>query len=319
MTKQALVAIDHVSRYYGDHCAVDDVSFSVNHGEVLGLLGVNGSGKSTTMQMICGVLSASAGDIVIAGYSILKAPKIAKSHLGFLPDRPPLYPDLTVDEYLYYAARLRGIARREVPRAVNHSKQRCGLQDSGDRLIRNLSRGFQQRTGIAQAIIHSPAIVVLDEPTSGLDPHQIIGIRKLIAELGVDHSVILSTHILSEVQSVCSRVLIINRGKLVLDQHMDELQQGSGIRILEIAMKRPPPLVTLSKITGVTKVEQIGEHHFRFHCQSDMAIIDGITRRATEARWGLYEMTPSAGMLEATFLSLTQSEDQSPPYNISEC
>ncbi len=310
INKEALISVDHVSRYYGNDCAVDDVSFSVHRGEVLGFLGPNGAGKSTTMQMICGVLSTSSGQITVAGYDMFKSPKAAKKNIGFLPEKPPLYQDLNVDEYLCYAANLRGIKKFELKKAVAYSKQCCGLEQTGKRLIRNLSKGYQQRVGIAQAIIHSPAIVILDEPTSGLDPNQILEIRELISELGNDHSVILSTHILPEVQSVCNRVLIINQGKLVLDGSLDRLQQDKQIRPLKIALRQPPTLEILGEIEGIVNAEQIGRHHFKIYCESGIETINRITTLAVASEWGLYEMVPEQDSLEETFVQLTRGENK---------
>ncbi len=308
INRETLISVDHVSRYYGDDCAVNDVSFSVHRGEVLGFLGPNGAGKSTTMQMICGVLSASAGHIKVAGHDMLESPRAAKQHIGFLPEQPPLYQDLNVDEYLYYAARLRGIKKAELKKAVAYSKQRCGLEETGKRLIKNLSKGFQQRVGIAQAIIHSPAVVIMDEPTSGLDPNQILEIRELIRELGNDHSVILSTHILPEVQSVCDRVLIINQGNLVLDESLDKLQRDHQITPLKIALRQPPPLQALGEIEGVVNIEQTGKHHFKIYCESGIDTINRITKLAVASEWELYEIVPEQDSLEETFVQLTRGE-----------
>ncbi len=308
INREILISVDHVSRYYGGDCAVDDVSFTVHRGEVLGFLGPNGAGKSTTMQMICGVLSPSAGQITVAGHDLLDSPRAAKQHIGFLPEHPPLYQDLNVDEYLCYAARLRGINKSELKDAVTYSKQRCGLDKTGKRLIKNLSKGYQQRVGIAQAIIHSPAVVIMDEPTSGLDPNQILEIRELISELGNDHSVILSTHILPEVQSVCDRVLIIHQGRLVLDESLDKLQQDDQIRPLKIALRQPPPLEVLGEIEGVVNIEQTGNHHFKIHCQSGIGTINRITKLAVESEWELYEIIPEQDSLEETFVQLTRGE-----------
>jgi ABC-2 type transport system ATP-binding protein len=309
INREILISVDHVSRYYGDDCAVNDVSFSVHRGEVLGFLGPNGAGKSTTMQMICGVLSASTGHIRVAGHDMLESPRAAKQHIGFLPEQPPLYQDLNVDEYLYYAARLRGIKKAELDKAVGYSKQRCGLEETGKRLIKNLSKGFQQRVGIAQAIIHSPAVVILDEPTSGLDPNQILEIRELIRELGNDHSVILSTHILPEVQSVCDRVLIINEGNLVLDESLDKLQRDHQIMPLKIALRQPPPLEALGEIEGVVNIEQTGNHHFKIYCESGIDTINRITKLAVTSEWELYEIIPEQDSLEETFVQLTRGEN----------
>jgi len=309
INREILISVDRVSRYYGDDCAVNDVSFTVHRGEVLGFLGPNGAGKSTTMQMICGVLSASAGQITVAGHDMFDSPRAAKQHIGFLPEQPPLYQDLNVDEYLCYAARLRGIKKAELNNAITYSKQRCGLEESGKRLIKNLSKGFQQRVGIAQAIIHSPAVVILDEPTSGLDPNQILEIRELISELGNDHSVILSTHILPEVQSVCDRVLIIHQGKLVLDESLDMLQQDNRITPLKIALRQPPPLEVLGDVEGVVNIEQTGNHHFKIYCESGIDTINRITKLAVDSEWGLYEIVPEQDSLEETFVQLTRGEN----------
>ncbi len=233
MDKETLIVADRITRYYGRRCAVDGVDFTVSRGEVVGLLGVNGAGKSTTMGMLCGVLAIHGGRVSIAGYDICQAPRSAKKHLGFLPEKPPLYPDMRVDDYLCYAARLRGLQRVVVKQAVEDSKRRTGLLKVGDRLIRHLSKGMRQRVGIAQAILHSPSAVVLDEPTAGLDPNQIVAIRELIRSLGDGHGVILSTHILSEVQSVCDRVLIIDQGRLVLNEPVATLLQSGEANTLE--------------------------------------------------------------------------------------
>ncbi|MDZ7735068.1 MAG: ATP-binding cassette domain-containing protein [Gammaproteobacteria bacterium] len=238
MDREALINVDGVQRYYGDDCAVSDVSFEVHRGEVLGFLGPNGAGKTTTMQIITGALAANAGSVSICGHDILDQPRRARSHIGYLPEQPPLYTDLSVDEYLTYAGRLRGTARPVLRDAVLRSRERCGLKETGRRLIHNLSKGYQQRVGIAQAIIHSPSVVILDEPTIGLDPIQIREIRALIRELGRDHSVILSTHILPEVQSVCDRVLIINQGELVLDRQLSELSTDTPGSTIQVGLQQ---------------------------------------------------------------------------------
>ena len=220
---KTLISVNDLSRFYGQKCAIENVSFDAYRGEILGLLGPNGAGKSTTMQIICGVIAASNGSVNIEGHDIQDSPKYAKQNIGFLPEQLPLYNDLNVDEYLYYAAKLRGIEKANLKDVVTSTKKRCGLENTGSRLIQNLSKGYKQRVGIAQAIIHAPSIIILDEPTSGLDPKQILEIRKLMRELSKDHSIILSTHILSEVEAVCDRVLIINEGNIVLDRYLKEL------------------------------------------------------------------------------------------------
>tara|TARA_B100000929_G_scaffold188923_1_gene149654 strand:- start:2386 stop:3117 length:732 start_codon:yes stop_codon:yes gene_type:complete len=223
-----LISINGLSKFYGQKHAIKDVSFAVNRGEILGLLGPNGAGKSTTMQIICGVIAANSGSVNIAGHDIIDAPKQAKQNIGFLPEQLPLYGDLTVDEYLFYSAKLRGIKKQSLNDQIISCKRRCGLENTGTRLIQNLSKGYKQRVGIAQAIIHMPPIIILDEPTSGLDPKQILEIRELMRELSKDHSIIISTHILSEVEAICDRVLVINEGNIVLDQYLKELLAGDN-------------------------------------------------------------------------------------------
>ena len=223
-----LISINGLSKFYGQKHAIEDVSFAVNRGEILGLLGPNGAGKSTTMQIICGVIAANSGSVNIVGHDIIDAPKQAKQNIGFLPEQLPLYGDLTVDEYLFYSAKLRGIKKQSLNDQIISCKRRCGLENTGTRLIQNLSKGYKQRVGIAQAIIHMPPIIILDEPTSGLDPKQILEIRELMRELSKDHSIIISTHILSEVEAICDRVLVINEGNIVLDQYLKELLAGDN-------------------------------------------------------------------------------------------
>lgn len=305
MNSETLISINEVYRYYGNYCAVNNVSFTVARGEVLGFLGLNGAGKSTTMQIISGVLTASSGSVSIAGFDIMDMPRQAKSQLGFLPEQPPLYIDLTVNEYLVYAARLRGLDRKNIKPAIAMSKQRCGLQDVGGRLINNLSKGYQQRIGIAQAIIHSPAVIILDEPTSGLDPVQIREIRELIKELGRDHSVILSTHILPEVRAICDRALIIHKGRLVFDQQMKNLNEEKQDNFVNLAFRQPPALESLKNMDVIKAVEQTNDQRFRIELNAGSMALDNIVRDSVTNGWGLYEMTPQTDSLEETFMRLT--------------
>ncbi|NKB36330.1 MAG: ATP-binding cassette domain-containing protein [Gammaproteobacteria bacterium] len=308
MNNETLIEVSQLSCYYGDHCAVNEISFSVNRGEVLGFLGPNGAGKSSTMQIICGVLAATAGSVVVASHDIVEAAEKAKQHIGFLPENPPLYKDLTVDEYLLYCARLRKIQKNQLKQAMDNCKSRCGIHDYGKRLIANLSKGYQQRVGIAQAIIHSPAVVILDEPSSGLDPIQNLEIRELISELGSDHSVIVSTHILPEVQSSCNRVLIINRGKIVLDEKINQLEESGTQSSWTIALARPPLLEELEQISGVSLVRNIDGRRFRVVCENSVAAPALFTETSVNKNWGLYELIPERESLEHTFLQLTHGE-----------
>ncbi|MCI0505370.1 MAG: ABC transporter ATP-binding protein, partial [Gammaproteobacteria bacterium] len=250
MQNDIFVQVKEVSRFYGTSCAVDHISFTVNRGEVLGFLGPNGAGKSTTMLMLTGNLAPTEGEIIINGVDLLDNPREAKANIGFLPEQPPLYRDMTIDEYLRFCAQLHRIDRGKIDDAIDSVKQRCGLTEVGQRLIGNLSKGYQQRAGIAQAIIHSPSVVILDEPTVGLDPIQIREIRRLIRELGGEHSVILSSHILPEIQATCDRVQIIHEGKLVLSDTVAGLNHYMHESCVTIRLQQPPPLSELEKIPG---------------------------------------------------------------------
>ena len=226
MTNEPLITASHLSRFYGGRRAIENISFSIRRGEVVAFLGPNGAGKSTLMQILCGVLPASAGTVRIAGFDIIEQPLQAKQRLGYLPEQPPLYTDCTVNEYLVYCARLRGIASVDLAVRMTDCKHKCGLEAVGNRVIANLSKGYRQRVGIAQAVIHAPEVIILDEPSSGVDPNQMIEIGALIREMGREHSVILSTHMLAEAQSLGDRVLIMNAGSVVLDSQIANLDHS---------------------------------------------------------------------------------------------
>jgi len=310
MDNDSLIRVEHLSRRYGNNLAVNDVSFEVKRGEVLGFLGPNGAGKSTTMQMLTGNLAPSTGSISINGIDMLESPKEAKLALGFLPEQPPIYRELSVDEYLTFCARLNRIAKSEVRRAVARAKERCGLTEVGRRLINNLSKGFQQRVGIAQAIIHSPDVVILDEPTVGLDPIQIREIRKLIRDIGEEHSVILSTHILPEVQATCDRVQIINKGQLVLTDTIDGLTRRMQTSSLVVALRKPPTTDTLKELPGIDAVETLEDGRLRLSHAPEQNPAEGIVERAVAEGWGLYELTPERLSLEDVFVNITTSEQK---------
>lgn len=307
MTTESLVCVENLFRYYGELCAVRDVSFELKRGEVLGLLGANGAGKSTTMRMLTGNLAPSAGRIVINGHDLLDRPREAKRSLGYLPDQPPLYRELTVDEYLRFCARLNGIRSRALAAAVGHAKSRCGLEHVGRRVIGNLSKGFQQRVGIAQAIIHNPDIVILDEPTVGLDPIQIREIRALIAELASDHSVILSTHILPEIQAVCSRVQIIHQGELVLNDTIEALRRRMQVADLAVAFHAAPGVEALERLAAVDAVESLGDGRFRLQVTTEQAA-EQLVEASVAAGWRLYELAARHKSLEQIFVEITSGE-----------
>ncbi len=308
MTDTPLVSVLHVSRAYGQLQAVQDVSFTLQKGEVLGFLGPNGAGKSTTMQIITGNLAPSAGRVHIAGIDLLDRPKAAKAEIGYLPEQPPLYRELTVDEYLRFCARLNRIRRDKLGEAVNRAKRRCGLESVGRRLIGNLSKGYQQRVGIAQAIIHSPAVVVLDEPTVGLDPIQIREIRDLIRDLGSEHGVILSTHILPEVQMTCNRVQIINQGRLVFSDSIENLNRRMDTTTLLVAFDSPPAPAALETLDGIERVEPLGDGRFRLHHAPGDTPAPRLAEAAVAGGWGLRELTPEHKTLEQIFIDITSSE-----------
>lgn len=308
MTNETLLQVTHLSRLYGSLAAVDSVSFHLDKGEVLGFLGPNGAGKSTTMQMITGNLAPSTGEINICGFDLLDNAKQAKANIGYLPEQPPLYRELSVNEYLTFCAKLNRIEKTKQKAAIERAKQRCGLTEVGKRLINNLSKGYQQRVGIAQAIIHSPAIVVLDEPTVGLDPIQIRQIRTLIRELAEDHGVILSTHILPEVQMTCDRVQIINKGQLVYSDNINQLNQRMQSSSLILGLNNPPSEDELMEVTDVTSVETLNNNRFRLNHPVEQNPAEKIAKVAAENNWGLFELSPEQKTLEQIFVELTSGE-----------
>ena len=303
---EALVQVENLSRSYQNNHAISHLSFTLNAGEVLGFLGPNGAGKSTTMQIITGNLAPSEGEVSIAGYDILEAPRAAKQHLGYLPEHPPVYRDASVDEYLHFCARLHRIPRNQVRISVDRVKQLCGLEDVGRRLIGNLSKGYQQRVGIAQAIVHEPQVVILDEPTVGLDPIQIREIRELIRTLGSQRSVILSTHILSEVQATCDRVQIIRAGKLIYSASTESLSQGHECSV-RIALRKAVPVDEISGLAGIDHAETLEAGRYRVFFAATTNP-DTLVAAAVQREWGLYELIPEQQSLEDLFIELTRSE-----------
>ncbi len=313
MGDSILAEVSKVSRSYGDLQAVREVSFTIRKGEVLGFLGPNGAGKTTTMQILSGNLAPSAGTVIIAGHDLLDEPRAAKAEIGYLPEQPPVYRELTVDEYLDYCAALNRVPRANRKAARETAKERCGLTAVGRRLIGNLSKGFQQRVGLAQAIIHMPPLVILDEPTVGLDPIQIREIRALIRELGKTHGVILSTHILPEVQATCDRVQIIHRGELVLNESIDRLERHMKGASLTVAFRAPPPAAELQAIAGVTGVQDDKEGRLLVLHEAERNPTDEIVRLAAERGWGLYEIRPGRLSLEQLFVEMTANAQTEAP------
>lgn len=308
MSGDVLVSVEHLWRRYGGLVAVRDLNFELRRGEVLGFLGPNGAGKSSTMQMLAGNLAPSEGRIRIQGVDLLDEPDRAKRFMGYLPELPPVYPELSVREYLRFCARLHAVPKARLPASIDAAVQRCGLAEVTERLIGNLSKGYQQRVGIAQAIIHEPEVVILDEPTVGLDPIQVREIRTLIRELGRDHSVILSTHILPEVQTLCSRVLIINRGNRVYSDNMDTLNSGLTADTLLLGARRLPSEELLARLPGVKRVESLGANRARLRHDGDPDFPSRLAVAAVDGDWGLFELTPERKTLEQLFVELTTGD-----------
>jgi ABC-2 type transport system ATP-binding protein len=307
-TTDITLSAHRLTRRYGNALAVAGLDLELKRGEVLGLLGPNGAGKSTTMQMLTDNLAPSSGSIGICGIDLLEKPKLAKAKIGYLPETPPLYRELTVDEFLTFCGRLHRVPRSELPQAVKLTKARCGLDDMGRRLIAHLSKGYQQRVGIAQAILHQPDVVILDEPTVGLDPNQIREIRALIRELGGSHSVILSTHILPEVEAICDRVQIMHHGKIVFADSIDGLRRSRLTESLLIGFMRPPAIEALKAISGVKDAQALEGNLIRVRCEQDVHPAEAITRMAAENNWGLTQLSPEHTSLEDVFAELTRQE-----------
>jgi ABC-2 type transport system ATP-binding protein len=299
-----LLDVENLERRDGPRVRVAGVRLSVQRGEVVGLLGLNGAGKSTTLSAIAGVLSPTKGSIRIDGLDIARDPGRAKALLGFLPEQPPLYPELTVDEYLTFAARLRRVPAAAARGAVEAVKARCGLGKVGRRLLQQLSRGYRQRVGLAQAIVHDPPLILLDEPTSGLDPAQAEEIRGLIADLGREHGVILSSHLLDEVQRVCSRVEVLHEGRHVAGFPTATGPADRPARLV-VAFRRPPAIEALSALAAVAEAERLPDGRFLLRLQP------GADRAALSAELvatggGLLELTPEQPSLERRFFELTR-------------
>lgn len=306
-----LIEVNTITKRYGKFSAVKNISFELAKGDVLGFLGPNGAGKSTAMQMLSGNLKPDQGDILIKGVNLYQQSVEAKINLGYLAENPPLYREMTVDEYLYYCGRLRQIKKKHLDKAMFQVKNDCGLALQSKKRIGLLSKGFQQRVGIAQAIIHQPDVIILDEPTDGLDPRQMVEIRSLIKNLQKKSGIIFSTHILSEVQAICNRVLIINQGQQVHYGDMSELQQDNQLKEMVIGFRNPPDIKVLLKLSGVTKVEQLPANRFKIGCDQQQNPVENIVRQSVQQDWGLCALIPYQHSLENIFIDLVNQEQPS--------
>lgn len=297
----------HLSHRYGSSWAIRDINIEIERSGIIGLLGSNGAGKSTTMNIICGVLNQTEGQVWLNGIDLEKDPVEAKKHIGFLPQTPPLYPDFTIDEYLSYSAQLRLISKDKIKKAVEEVKERCGIGALSSRLIRNLSGGYKQRVGIAQALIHKPSLLVLDEPTNGLDPNQLIEARKLIKEISRDHAVLLSSHILSEIQLLCNNITMIENGKIVFADTMDAFDNYLQPQSILMRMENPPDKSKLLGITGVKNVEFLTGKQVRVYVNGDAnEIAEELSKTSALSGWRLREISFDKGLLDDTFKQLSK-------------
>ena len=308
-----MIEVSHLTKKYGSRLAVDDISFTVEDGVIYGLLGPNGAGKSTIMNILTGYLAATEGQVTVAGHPLPEEADAAKACVGYLPEQPPLYPEMTVAEYLDFAAELKGVKKADRPAQVQSAARRTGLEDVLPRLIRSLSKGYRQRVGVAQALLGSPQLIILDEPTVGLDPAQVIEIRNLIRELGKAHTVILSSHILSEVQAVCQQVLILSKGRLVAVGSPEELGEtlNPGSRLRATAQGEPDTvLAAVRSVPGICRVEleSAADGQVTFTAESEDAADRraAVSRALTETGCTVLALAAENRSLEEVFLALTE-------------
>jgi len=303
---ESIVRIEHLSHKYTSSWAIRDINIEIGSNGIVGLLGSNGAGKSTTMNILCGALNQTEGHVFVGGIDMRKDPEAAKRQIGFLPQNPPLYMDLTVDEYLVYCANLRQIEKNKIKPALEDAKQRCGITHFSQRLIRNLSGGYRQRVGIAQAIIHRPKLVVLDEPTNGLDPNQIIEVRALIKEIAAERAVIFSSHILSEVQVLCKEIKMIEGGRIVFSDTMEAFNNYVEPHSVVMRMENPPADVELLQIPGATKVDFLTERQIRLYFSGDPSITERIIETSVHRGWQLREIGLDKSSLDEIFAQLSK-------------
>ncbi len=305
-----MIEVSHVSKRFGPRIALEDVSFYVEKGEILGFLGPNGAGKTTTMRILIGVFPPSSGTIRIAGYDVQKEPLKVKRLLGYFPEHNPLYGEMVVRDYLSFVAEMKGVERAKRMVQVNEIMERCGLIKVGSRLIKRLSKGYRQRIGMAQALVGDPEILILDEPTIGLDPKQALETRQMIEELAGKKTIILSTHILPEVSMTCTRVLIINEGKVIAEDALESLTYEGGIGII-VKAQEEPLLSTLRAISGIKQVtiEDKKENIINIKIETSQEVRPQIAAKIVENGWELLEMTQLKASLEEIFVKLVTKEE----------
>lgn len=306
--EETILKVEHVSHRYAVQWALRDVSFQLPRRGVFGLLGSNGAGKSTLMNIICGVIKQTEGEVFVHGVDMLREPIEGKRHIGFLPQHPPLYEELTVQEYLHHAADIRFIPTPSVKEAIDEVLEICSITHFRKRLLKNLSGGYQQRVGIAQAIIHKPSLVVLDEPTNGLDPSQMLEVRKLLRLVAEERAVLFSTHILSEIQETCEAVFMMNQGRLVFSGSMDEFDNYITPTTLFVSLTDAPTVDELMRIEGVTHVEDLGNMSFRIAFTDAQEVTDRLVEQSALRRWGMTEIRQERSSWDDIFAALARKD-----------
>jgi ABC-2 type transport system ATP-binding protein len=319
-----MITVKELTKRYARNTAVDHISFEIQKGQIVGFLGPNGAGKTTTMRMLTCFLPPTAGSAIVAGFDVLEEPMEVKKRIGYLPETPPLYPEMMTGEYLSFVGSLKGLRGAELKQRIDYVSERCAVADVRKKQLGKLSKGYRQRVGLAQAIIHNPDVLILDEPTSGLDPKQINETRDLIKSLAGDHTIILSTHILSEVEQICQQVIIISKGKLVATDTVDNLQgrsRGAELVLVEVAGRNgalDPAAVQarLGKVSGVNRIvlkaKQPAHSTFEVETQKDHFVRGDLARAIVEAGWDLNELRSAAVSLEEIFLELTGTQEAGP-------
>ncbi|HEY4282394.1 MAG TPA: ATP-binding cassette domain-containing protein [Chthoniobacterales bacterium] len=309
-----MIKVENLTKRYAGHTAIKDLTFEVGKGEIMGFLGPNGAGKSTTMRILASFMPPTSGSATIAGYDIFRQSLQARSHLGYMPENVPLYNDMRVTEYLNYRAALKDVPHRRIPERVGDVKELCGLKDVEKKLIHTLSKGYRQRVGLADALLHEPDLLILDEPTIGLDPNQIRQVRELIKNLGKQHTILLSTHILPEVEMTCSRVIIIHKGRIEAcdtpENLLGQIRQAGGV-LVEAKVGKDNGAEELKKIAGVREVtmDQDGEWKiFSLRVESGTDVRAEVFRLASDRRWTLRELSQRRATLEDVFVEITHPE-----------
>ena len=310
-----MIEVQHLTKRYGRVTAVDDISFRVERGEILGFLGPNGAGKTTTMRILTGYMPATEGKAIVAGFDVFDQPIEAKRRTGYLPETPPLYPDMSVAEYLDFVAKVKGVPSNGRRERIRYVMERTRIADMGERLTGRLSKGYRQRVGLAQALIHNPDVLILDEPTAGLDPKQIIETRQLIKELAGDHTIVLSTHILPEVSQTCQRVVIINKGRVVAvdtPANLTARLRGSETMYVQVDAAGVDATAVLRRVAGVSRVVEADRREgivgYEVEGEHGRDIRRDLARAVVSSGWGLLELRPMRMSLEEVFLSLTTED-----------